>query len=110
MVWIPGGSPPWAPTVTIRRSGQRGACWSTGSGSTGSRSTNDDFASFVADTGHVTVAERVPDAADYQTIPDMLVAASMAFVTPGPQGYLAESLQLVVMDPGNRLAPPPRSG
>ncbi len=46
--------------------------------------TNDDFAAFVADTGHVTLAERVPDAADYPgAIPDLLVAASMVFVNPG---------------------------
>lgn len=48
--------------------------------------TNRAFAAFVAATGHVTLAERAPDAADYPgALPDMLVAASLVFTPPpGP--------------------------
>ena len=48
--------------------------------------TNRQFAAFVAATGHITLAEQVPDAADYpEALPDMLVAASLVFTpTPGP--------------------------
>jgi formylglycine-generating enzyme len=48
--------------------------------------TNRDFAAFVAATGHVTVAEIVPDAADYPgALPHMLFAGSLVFKkTRGP--------------------------
>ena len=48
--------------------------------------TNREFAAFVAATGHVTLAEIVPNAADYPgALPEMLVAASLVFTpTPGP--------------------------
>ena len=42
--------------------------------------TNDDFAAFVAATGHVTVAEVVPRAEDYPgALPHMLFAGSLVF-------------------------------
>ena len=42
--------------------------------------TNRDFAGFVAATGHVTVAEQVPVAADYPgALPEMLFAGSLVF-------------------------------
>ena len=45
--------------------------------------TNRQFARFVADTGHVTLAERAPDAADYPGArPDLLVPASVVFRKP----------------------------
>lgn len=45
--------------------------------------TNADFAIFVADTGHVTTAEAVPDPRDYPGAkPDMLKAGSALFVPP----------------------------
>ena len=45
--------------------------------------TNAQFRAFVEDTGYVTVAERVPDPADYPAIPvDKLVAGSAVFVPP----------------------------
>jgi formylglycine-generating enzyme len=48
--------------------------------------TNLEFLRFVKDTGHVTVAEREPDAAQYPDAkPDMLVAGSVVFQkTAGP--------------------------
>lgn len=48
--------------------------------------TNDDFARFVASTGHVTLAERAADPADYPGAdPAMLVPASVVFIpTAGP--------------------------
>lgn len=45
--------------------------------------TNARFAAFVADTGHVTVAERPPDPAAYPGVPpDALVPGSLVFVAP----------------------------
>ncbi|TCR79641.1 formylglycine-generating enzyme family protein [Rhizobium sp. BK376] len=45
--------------------------------------TNRQFAAFVKATGHVTVAERTPDAADYPgAIPTMLRAGSLVFTQP----------------------------
>ena len=45
--------------------------------------TNAQFERFVRETGHVTVAERAPDPADYPGAkPEMLVPASAVFVKP----------------------------
>lgn len=48
--------------------------------------TNAQFARFVADTGHVTVAEQAPSPADYPDVdPALLVAGSLVFTpTDGP--------------------------
>ena len=48
--------------------------------------TNAEFARFVAETGHVTVAEVAPDPADFPGAdPALLVAGSQVFTpTPGP--------------------------
>jgi formylglycine-generating enzyme len=46
--------------------------------------TNAEFARFVRATGHVTVAERAPDPADYPGArPELLVPASTVFRNPG---------------------------
>lgn len=45
--------------------------------------TNDAFARFVVETGHVTLAEIVPDAAEYPgLLPEMAVAGSIVFQSP----------------------------
>jgi len=45
--------------------------------------TNEEFARFVHETGHVTSAERAPDPADYPgALPDLLVPASVVFCKP----------------------------
>jgi formylglycine-generating enzyme required for sulfatase activity len=45
--------------------------------------TNERFARFVAETGHVTFAEIAPDPADYPgALPHMLYAGSLVFVQP----------------------------
>jgi formylglycine-generating enzyme required for sulfatase activity len=45
--------------------------------------TNAQFRRFVEETGHVTLAERAPDAADYPGAkPELLVPASVVFVRP----------------------------
>jgi len=47
--------------------------------------TNEQFGRFVAETGHVTLAERPPDAADYPDArPDLLIPASATFRKPRP--------------------------
>ncbi len=83
MVWIPGGTftmgsddhyPEEAPAhrVTV------GGFWIDRCAVT-----NADFARFVTATGHVTLAERPPDPADYPDAqPDLLVAASSVFRRP----------------------------
>jgi formylglycine-generating enzyme len=44
---------------------------------------NRDFERFVRATGHVTLAERAPDPADYpDAVPELLVPASSVFVAP----------------------------
>ncbi len=84
MVWVPGGTfvmgsddhyPEEAPAHRVGVGGfwiDRGTV------------TNDGFTRFVKTTGHVTLAEQVPDAADYPgALPDLLVAASSVFRRPG---------------------------
>lgn len=45
--------------------------------------TNLEFAKFVSETGYVTVAERVPDPADYPgALPEMLHPGSLVFIPP----------------------------
>jgi formylglycine-generating enzyme required for sulfatase activity len=47
--------------------------------------TNEQFACFVRETGHVTAAEVPPDPAQYpHAAPEMLVAGSLVFVKPAP--------------------------
>lgn len=53
--------------------------------------TNRDFARFVAATGYVTLAERVPDAQDYPGAdPDLLVPGSLVFCQPERTGDPAD--------------------
>ena len=83
MVWVPGGTfvmgsdhhyPEEAPAHRVRVDG----FWIDRC-----TVTNDEFARFVTATGHVTLAERSPDAADYPDArPGMLVAASSVFRQP----------------------------
>jgi sulfatase modifying factor 1 len=45
--------------------------------------TNEQFARFVADTGHITIAEVAPEAADYPgALPEMLHPGSLVFQRP----------------------------
>jgi formylglycine-generating enzyme required for sulfatase activity len=84
MVWVPGGTfrmgsddhyPEEAPVHEVTVAGfwmDRFAV------------TTEQYARFVEDTGHVTVSERVPDAADYPgAIPELLVPAGIVFKNPG---------------------------
>jgi formylglycine-generating enzyme required for sulfatase activity len=83
MVWIPGGTflmgsndhyPEEAPAHRVRVDG----FWIDRV-----TVTNELFTAFVEETGHVTVAERIPSADDYPgAIPQMLVAASSVFLQP----------------------------
>lgn len=63
--------------------------------------TNDDFARFVRATGHVTLAERAPDVADYPDAqPDLLVAASSVFRKPRHPVDLSDAYQWWFWVPG----------
>src|SRR5262249_57836052 len=91
MVWIPGGEftmgsddhyPEEAPAHRVAV----GGFWMDRC-----TVTNDDFARFVTASGHTTVAERVPEAADYpRALPDMLVAASTVVRKPGRRVDLSD--------------------
>jgi formylglycine-generating enzyme len=63
--------------------------------------TNREFAEFVRATGHVTVAEQVPDAADYpRARPELLVPASTVFRNPGRPVDLRDPYQWWTYVPG----------
>jgi formylglycine-generating enzyme required for sulfatase activity len=63
--------------------------------------TNAQFAAFVADTGHVTVAEGVPAAADYPGAdPAKLRAASVVFVAPPHRVDMTDHLNWWAFVPG----------
>jgi sulfatase modifying factor 1 len=83
MLWIPSGNfmmgsdkhyPEEAPAHRVRVDG----FWMDAT-----TVTNEDFVRFIEATGHVTVAERTPDAADYPDAkPEMLVPGSAVFRRP----------------------------
>lgn len=83
MVWVPGGTfrmgsdnhyPEEAPAHRVTVDG----FWMDRA-----PVTNRQFAEFVAETGHVTFAEKAPDPEDYPgALPDMLYAGSLVFVPP----------------------------
>jgi formylglycine-generating enzyme len=101
MVWIPGGEftmgsdrhyPEEAPA---HRVGVDGFYLDAGP------VTNDEFALFVAATGHVTVAERAPDPADYPGAdPRLLVAASAVFTPPAEPVPLTDAYRWWSSVPG----------
>lgn len=63
--------------------------------------TNEAFARFVEATGHVTWAERAPDAADYPGAkPELLVAASVVFRKPPQRVDLRDPYQWWTYVPG----------
>ena len=83
MVWIPGGTflmgsdrhyPEEAPAHSVTVAGLWMDRFAV---------TNERFKRFVKETGHVTLAQRAPDAEDYPDAkPELLVAASSVFVQP----------------------------
>ncbi|MFG1290019.1 formylglycine-generating enzyme family protein [Xanthobacter versatilis] len=91
MVWIPGGTfhmgsdahyPEEAPVREVAVDG----FWMDRR-----PVTNRDFARFVAETGHVSLAEQVPSIEDYPGAdPLLLVAGSLVFVTPDAPGDSAD--------------------
>lgn len=101
MVWVPGGTfvmgsddhyPEEAPARQVRVDG----FWIDRC-----TVTNDQFARFVAATGHVTVAEQVPDVAVYPDArPDLLVAGSSVFRRPGHPVDLGDAYQWWAWVPG----------
>jgi formylglycine-generating enzyme len=101
MVWVPGGTflmgsddhyPEEAPAHPVQVDG----FWIDRC-----TVTNDEFARFVKATGHVTLAEQVPDAADYPDArPELLVAGSSVFRRPGHPVDLGDAYQWWVWVPG----------
>jgi len=63
--------------------------------------TNAQFADFVADTGHVTVAEQAPDSNDYPGAnPALMVPASVVFTPPSRPVSLQDHLAWWSLVPG----------
>src|SRR5690242_12655819 len=63
--------------------------------------TNREFATFVRRTGHVTVAERAVDPADYPgALPDRLEPSSVVFVSPSHPVDLRDPYQWWTYVPG----------
>lgn len=63
--------------------------------------TNGQFAAFVAATGYQTIAERAPKAADFPGAPpELLVAGSIVFTSPGRPVDLGNALQWWRFAPG----------
>jgi formylglycine-generating enzyme required for sulfatase activity len=63
--------------------------------------TNEQFGRFVAETGHVTVAEQAPDPDAYPDArPDLLVPASAVFRTPRPPVDLRDIYRWWIIVPG----------
>ena len=91
MVWIPGatflmGSDRHYPEEAPAHKVTVGGFWMD-SGPV----TNAEFARFARKTGHLTVAERAPDPADYPGArPELLVPFSTVFVAPDHQVSLAD--------------------
>ena len=91
MLWVPGGTflmgsdghyPEEAPAHRVTVSG----FWMDRN-----TVTNREFARFVAETGHVTLAEQVPDPADYPYAkPELLVPASSVFRQPAQRVDLGD--------------------
>ncbi|WP_144120528.1 formylglycine-generating enzyme family protein [Catellatospora sichuanensis] len=83
MVWLPGGtfrmgSDAHYPEEAPAHAARVGGFWIDRQ-----QVTNRQFARFVRQTGHVTVAETAPDPADYPGAdPSLLVPASVVFVRP----------------------------
>ncbi len=71
--------------------------------------TNAQFKQFVRATGHVTFAERTPDAKDYpNALPHMLFAGSLVFTPPRHPVDLRDWCALVEAGEGRQLATPLR--
>lgn len=101
MVWVQGGEftmgsdrhyPEEAPAHRVSVDGFYIDAWPV---------TNDEFARFVAETGHVTVAETAPDPSDYPDAdPALLAPASAVFTPPGHPVDLADAYQWWSSVPG----------
>jgi sulfatase modifying factor 1 len=109
MVWVPGGSftmgsdrhyPEEAPAHRVAVEG----FWIDRH-----PVTNEQFGRFVAATGHVTLAERPPDPADYPDArPELLVPASAVFVPPRPPVDLGDAYRWWAAVPGASWRQPRR--
>ena len=83
MVWIPGGTFQMGSDHHYPEEGPAHVATVEGFWIDKYEITNEQFAEFVAATGHVTVAERPPDPKDYPgALPEMLQAASVVFRKP----------------------------
>ena len=84
MIWIPGGAFRMGSDKHYPEEGPAHRVWVDGFWIDRTPVTKRQFRDFVADTGHVTTAERVPDAKDYPgALPEMLYAGSLVFTPPG---------------------------
>ncbi|BFU43838.1 formylglycine-generating enzyme family protein [Krasilnikovia sp. MM14-A1004] len=82
MVWVPGGRFTMGSDAHYPEEGPAHPMAVDGFHIDRHPVTNDQFAAFVADTGHTTLAERAPDAADYPDADPALLVPSSAVFTP----------------------------
>ena len=83
MVWVPGGTFLMGSDHHYREEAPAHRATVDGFWIDRYTVTNREFAVFVKATGHVTVAERAPDPADYPSArPDLLQPASSVFIKP----------------------------
>lgn len=82
MVWVPGG---WFTMGSDEFADARPVheCYVDGFWMDATEVTNEQFATFVAATGYRTIAERVPEASQFPTVPkDKLRPFSLVFIPP----------------------------
>lgn len=101
MVWIPGGTFAMGSADHYPEEAPVHEATVTGFWMDPHTVTNREFARFVKETGHVTVAERAPDPADYPDAePDKLVPSSVVFRAPEHQVDLGDPLNWWTYVPG----------
>src|SRR6201997_5485103 len=83
MIWIPGGTFLMGADRHYREESPSHQATVGGFRIDGYAITNEEFERFVAATGHITVAERTPNAEDYPGfVPELLKPASIVFSKP----------------------------
>ena len=113
MVWVPGGTFMMGSDAHYAEEAPARAVEVSGFWLGRTTVTNAEYATFVEDTGYVTVAERPLDPADFPGAPaENLVPGSMVFTRTPWAGRPASSQPVVDVDPRSLLAAPrgPGSG
>jgi sulfatase modifying factor 1 len=101
MVWIPGGTFAMGSEHHYPEEGPVRRVTVDGFWIDRSPVSNRDFETFVGGTGYLTIAETVPDGADYpDALPELLVPASTVFIKPRHPVSLTDAYQWWAYVPG----------